>query len=318
MVSGLQLLSEHFGYLRLQTDMRNLLLSTFVLISAAGLAQEYTYVPFPKENARWNVDAMSMDCPPYPALCGQGTYAAAGDTLINGVGYTRINDVYLGQITSTTFYLFREDTAQRKVFGLWSGEEYLVYDFSLSVGDTFRISHPTVGVEESYVIAGIDTIAVGNSFRKRFNFEGTENYWIEGIGGSPGPFRSHYVFESWSVLRCFSIGDELLFSSPIAYPPQYLLELYPWYEYCDTRVIGITEPTKLGSSAALTVHGGEVSIPDLSTGPARYALYSLLGQQLMEGDLTGDVLQLPCLPPGIYVLRLRALGCESVFKLINT
>jgi hypothetical protein len=155
--------------------MRNLLLSTFVLMGTAGLAQEYTYVPFPKENARWNVDAMSMDCPPYPALCGQGTYAAAGDTLINGVSYTRINDVYLGQITSTTFYLFREDTSQRKVFGLGSGQEYLVYDFSLSVGDTFRISHPTVGVEESYVIEGIDTVLVGNSLRKRFNFGGPQS-----------------------------------------------------------------------------------------------------------------------------------------------
>jgi hypothetical protein len=129
---------------------------------------------------------------------------------------------------------------------------------------------------------------------------------------------SHYIFESWSVLRCFSVGDELLFSSPMSYPPQYLLELYPWYEYCDTRVIGITEPTKLGSPAALTMHGGQVTIPELGTGPARYTLYSLLGQQLMEGDLTGDVLQLPCLPPGIYVLRLQAMGRESVFKLINT
>lgn len=302
--------------------MRNLLLSTFVLMGTVGLAQEYQYVPFPKENARWNVDAMSMDCPPYPALCGQGTYAAAGDTLISGVSYTRINDVYLGQVTSTTFYLFREDTAQRKVYRLWSGQEYLVYDFSLSVGDTFNISHPTVGVEESYVIEGIDTVSVGNSLRKRFNFGGPQSlpesyYWIEGIGGGAGPFMSHYIFESWSLLRCFSIGDELLFSSPISYPPQYLLELYPWYEYCDTRVIGITEPMRPESPAALTVHGGQVTIPDLGIGQYRYVLYSLLGQQLMQGNLTEDILQLPYLPSGIYVLRLQTLGRETVFKIIQ-
>lgn len=315
------MLSEHFGYLRLQTDMRNLLLSTFVLMGTAGLAQEYTYVPFPKENARWNVDAMSMDCPPYPALCGQGTFAAAGDTLINGVGYTRINDVYLGQITSTTFYLFREDTAQRKVFGLWSGEEYLVYDFSLSVGDTFRISHPTVGVEESYVIQGIDTVLVGNSLRKRFNFGGPQSlpesyYWIEGIGGGAGPFMSHYIFESWSVLRCFSVGDELLFSSPMSYPPQYLLELYPWYEYCDTRVIGILEELEPGSAAVLTVNGIQMTIPDLGGESSNYVLYSLLGQRLMSGNLTDDVLQLPYLPTGIYFLQLHSRRGETVFKVI--
>jgi len=302
--------------------MRNLLLSIFVLMGTAGLAQEYQYVPFPKENAQWNVDAMSMDCPPYPAMCGQGTYAAAGDTLINGASYTRINDVYLGQITSTTFYRFREDTAQRKVFLLWNGQEYLVYDFSLSVGDTFHISHPTVGVEESYVIEGIDTVLVGNSLRKRFNFGGPQSlpesyYWIEGIGGGAGPFMSHYIFESWSVLRCFSIGEELLFSSPISYPPQYLLELYPWYEYCDTRVIGITEPTKSASPKTLTAHGGQVTIPHLGIGQYRYTLYSLLGQQLMEGTLTGETLQLPYLPPGIYVLRLQTTERQLVFKIIN-
>ncbi len=263
------------------------------------------------ENAKWNVDYLSMDCPPSPALCEQGAFAVAGDTLIDGIRYVNINSVYLGEITNNTFFRFREDTLQRKVFGHRFGQEHLVYDFSLSVGDTFDIIHPLVGVEESYIITSIDTIPIGNSLRKRFTFQGgsawpESSYWIEGIGGGAGPFISHYVFESWSVLRCFSDSDELLYSSPFPYPPQYLLQQYPWYEYCDTSVVGVDDrvsatvhiyPNPASNLVRLDVSGTQAQIDRLEA-------FNAFGSAMSITFNDSHVLNIADWPSGLYIVRI--------------
>lgn len=268
-------------------------------------------MPFPMENAKWNVDYLSMDCPPSPALCEQGAFAVAGDTLIGGIAYTNINSVHLGQITTNAFIQFREDTVQRKVFGLWNGQEHLVYDFSLAIGDTFFVPQPLSGGEEFYIITSIDTVLVGNSMRKRFTFQGVEtlpenSFWIEGIGGGAGPFMSHYVFESWSVLRCFSDNDELLYSSPFPYPPQYLLQQYPWYEYCDTSVVGVDDrnsatvhiyPNPASNLVRLDVSGTQAQIDRLEA-------FSALGNAMNIARIDPHSINISDWPSGLYIVRI--------------
>jgi hypothetical protein len=80
-------------------------------------------------------------------------------------------------------------------------KEFLFYDFSLNVGDTFGIApqvdwHPP-GQEERYkfYLSSIDNVLIGNEYRKKYNFVhiwahfGGPNNWtnynfsvIEGIG----------------------------------------------------------------------------------------------------------------------------------------
>ena len=186
-----------------------------------------------------------------------------------------------------------------------------VYDFSLMVGDTFFVPSPLssgIGELEFYLISDIDTILFGNTLRKKFSFTGTgtipeSSFWIEGIGGGCGPFMSHYVFESWSVLRCFNHNDELLYSEPFPWPPQYLLEQYSWYSYCDTSVVGIVDVKKPIRPITLFAHGSEVRIPDFGSGTSQYTIYSVLGQQQMDGNVTNGILQLPYMPTASLVLK---------------
>jgi len=299
-------------------------IALFLFPSLFCNAQEYEYIPFPTENASWHFDYLSMDCPP-TQLCSQRNVAVANDTVINGLTYTNINLINNGQLTSGTLHRFREDTVQRKVYGLEDGEEHLVYDFSLMVGDTFFDTYPTAGWPGPgayYVVSGIDTILVGSSLRKKFTFTGVlsmeENgFWIEGMGGGSGPFMSLDAFESWTILRCFTHHDELLYSKPFPYPPHLLLQQHPWYEYCDTSIVGIVEVKKSIRPTTLIVHGSEVRIPDFGSGTSQYTIYSVLGQQQMEGNVTNGIMQLPYLPPGIYVLRLWTRDEQIVYKLIN-
>jgi hypothetical protein len=126
---------------------------------------------------------------------------------------------------------------------------------------------------------------------------------------NPSPFwmeyREGFCNDSLAAMLCFKWGG----ANPLIDATSVI--------QCDSSHISIIEAERSAWPTVLTVHGGELRIPYLSTGQTRYALYSLLGQQLMEGNLIGDALQLPYLPPGIYVLRISGTHRQTVFKLIN-
>ena len=108
----------------------------------------------------------------------------SGDTLINGLLYQKLTIVnplwYKGSI--------RQDTINRKVFIIppAAATEELLYDFTMQVGDTVK------GYIENYlntkdIVENIDTVLVGNNYRKRWKINsGYSIYFIEGIGSTYG------------------------------------------------------------------------------------------------------------------------------------
>ncbi len=102
----------------------------------------------------------------------------------------------------------------RKMY-LWDGDfnvDALLYDFDLEVGDTLQ---PTVVFRsyDAFVVTSIDSILVGDSYRKVFNLIAPwmiypEEVLIEGIGFGGGlldycPFQSEFP----SFLECFTLND---------------------------------------------------------------------------------------------------------------
>jgi len=106
-------------------------------------------------------------------------------------------------------------TENRKTYQFINGYAYLLMDFTLNVGDTMY-SYLT---QEGKIIESIDSVLVGNEYRKRFNFQNSSfgycNWMIEGIGHERGLFETmDYPFESWSDFYCYGengipiFGDE--------------------------------------------------------------------------------------------------------------
>ncbi|MDR1973272.1 MAG: T9SS type A sorting domain-containing protein [Bacteroidales bacterium] len=159
----------------------------FVLLSFAFVlrAQEYSYVPFVQEGARWSYCTRPFDYTFVPNRY-YFVYEINGDTTINFQNYKIMkngcNNAYIAAL--------REQ--DKKVYLINYGEEKerLLYDFSLSVGDTFCHPYPdTFRLGNLWVVYGlyevisIDTIQVGECLRKRFNTHGAlMETFIEGIG----------------------------------------------------------------------------------------------------------------------------------------
>ena len=139
-----------------------------------------TYFPFPDNNAQWNIHMLQMGWPPVEE---NYSIIMSGDTLINGLLYQKVSIVnpvwYKGAI--------RQDSINRKVFIIPPAAltEELLYDFTMQVGDTVQ------GYIETYhardVVESIDTVLVGNNYRKRWKINSGYNiYFIEGVGSTYG------------------------------------------------------------------------------------------------------------------------------------
>ncbi len=106
-------------------------------------------------------------------------------------------------------------TENGKTYGYasWWDSPGLLMDFTLNVGDTLYSSICYYGK----VIESIDSVLVGDDYRKRFNFSGYWycNWMIEGVGHERGLFESmDEPFENGSILICYGengipiFGDE--------------------------------------------------------------------------------------------------------------
>ena len=177
-----------------------------------GFSQEYEYVPFVREGVKWvygivnyRYNYVAHD----PAFLGETVYRILelkGDTVINGKTYKAMhkysgksinyaNDtvpIYLreenklvyGIIPDKTFYNDCPIYNGYSSIDMYSGEEFLLYDFQdpVSYWNNLFAADPA-GCPNQYLYT--DTITIGNRKAKRYVnqlFNVRDWYMIEGIG----------------------------------------------------------------------------------------------------------------------------------------
>lgn len=186
-------------------------------------AQTSVYHPFPDSNASWCILTGCLD-----GSCN-GDYGyivdqLVGDTIVDGMLYHKVQETYFPSSNNNcctpplglgSGYL-REDTANKKVYwrGEIMGQDTLLYDFSLQIGDTLNGLMGSCPI--SWVVQTIDSTIVGSDYHKRINFDAdTCNGFsiIEGIGSTQGLTNCPYPpFEMATILQCVTVADELVYS----------------------------------------------------------------------------------------------------------
>jgi hypothetical protein len=158
------------------------LILSFVAFTASG----QNYKPMLDQNAEWQVTYCFFDC-------FTDTYFTDGDTIVDNKVY-KILDGY--HYISRTF-LLREDVQEKKVYLNIIGSEkneYLLYDFSLMVGDSIDMKNPITPFMENAGFYTVDSIVdkpLYNSLNyKHYYFSPSASntlssnnaIWIEGMG----------------------------------------------------------------------------------------------------------------------------------------
>jgi hypothetical protein len=191
--------------------MKNLILLILITIFInISICKSQSQNSFAKDYKTWNIYEFYKTTKEH-----RETYQIKlkGDTIINDLKYflvfhgtdltEDVNWIRLGFI--------REDTAQ-KVFFLYNEQEYLLYDFSVKVGDTLEIYNtymriPGRAINEhcKLIVSEVDSVFIKKQ-RKRIILHqicnsSAKSVWIEGIGDLKGIFHS-----SLENSVCYDVG----------------------------------------------------------------------------------------------------------------
>jgi hypothetical protein len=214
--------------------MKKIILLGLLFNFCLGFAQDYK--PLLNEEYYWDVCSWSYSNPMGCYFSGQ-RYYIDGVAVLNGKEYkvVKSNSLQTEEDVScvTNPYqpimgesnisgYMREDLTQQKVYTFKDGVEYLVYDYSLEIGDTFEINYPYTGLSGQIVevVAIEQVLHPDGEWVKKFVFQNengldfneTVNYYTEGIGGTEGLFfpfglRFEYYTDMVGFGNTLSIQD---------------------------------------------------------------------------------------------------------------
>ena len=213
--------------------MRKILLLVLLFISpllrrgAGGeaFAQTNVYHPFPDSNAHWNI-WFNANCFSNGMANEEYSIVISGDTIINSLTYHKLSvpDVVSYSTGTCTGWqtagykgAIRQEISNRKVYIIPPvGTEQLLYDFTLQVGDTVK-GYIAPANPPPDKIQKIDSILIGNSYRKRWIANSFFNFpLIEGVGfmyglvqRSPGNIIDETSFE----VTCFKQNGNTLYAN---------------------------------------------------------------------------------------------------------
>ncbi len=136
-----------------------------------------------------------------------------GDTIINDTLYQKLYSIDSGFNIGTAVFEGYFKTVNKKVFyGITPDAMKLMYNYNLSVGDTFRFDSYYNGNEETgYLpqVVSVDSVLINNKYRIRIEFEefqDTGNYcnahknvvWVEGFGD----YDYGLIFDYGTIMFC--------------------------------------------------------------------------------------------------------------------
>ena len=183
---------------------KKLLVLALLFSQLSFFAQEYeTIVDVTKQ---WNVvhTMIAVNSPPWENTSSSTYVYTLGN--IHEIGSFSYYEVLMNG--GATYTYIRED-AQHKVYFIGeSGEEYLLYDFDLGVGDTFDGEY----YEGGWTVTAVETVFYAGANRKKITLDGIDpDIWYEGIGSEKGlTFSGSECIDCYTYLLCYSKDDEIL------------------------------------------------------------------------------------------------------------
>jgi hypothetical protein len=296
---------------------KSILLS--ILLALCMMTGAQSYLPLPDTASEWRVDSWTAE-PNYSTNSYYRDFID-GDTIINTLHYYKVYNsgynYYL--IYPPGYYVYYEHVLHgllREENNRWytinyNGQDELLYDFTLDVGDTV-FSAFTFTFEDPIIVIDVDSIPVDGEYKRRLRLNSEEyfgaEYIIEDIGATSGLFENMYFFEWGSELVCFAKDGVSLWGAST--------------EECDLAVDIIedeTDPIRCFISPNPAIDRITVTIPE-QTGEASFTIFDLIGKVVYYGAFTCpsvNKIEVSGFPSGIYIGIIETSSSSQIFKLIK-
>jgi len=270
------------------------------------------YMPIPDSNAFWCEYTFIWEGWE-PTVIPVYTFTV-GDTIINGTQYTKAyqSESYFPDPWPQSMYAcsYRNDTS-KKVYYVPkdSISEYLLYDFSLDLGDTIHLIgiSPWGGSQEDWVfnVYSIDSVEIDGNYRKRLEMRMGNyhwDYWIEGIGSMKGFLRilEPIYMSSSEELNCFLHNDEVVYKNPDSY----------FSTCCGITGYNLQEAHDCRAEVYPNPSNGVFYLKGLPDNVTSVKIYNLFGRFIAEIPLNSETsaIELTGYTPGLYLLLIDNAG----------
>ena len=202
---------------------------------------------------------------------------------------------------SNKVYIFTYSNTSCNGITYYSPREYILFDFNLSLNDTFHITYEEYELHlEPLVVSQIDSIEVDNQYCKRIIFNGADPlnpqwgvYWIEGIG-SNGDFINQNDDLSHSIwnLLCTYKNNNLIYDAG--------------YGYCYTRLeTKEIEQDNNQITVYPTLIDKEINISS-DKYPISLSVIDLFGREVLRKEIYNNrTIDLDFLKKDTYILKLK-------------
>jgi hypothetical protein len=301
-----------------------LLISIFTMMLVTMFGQPNIYHPFPDSNSMWSDRVYAPFCN-NTYECSINQYTIVGDTLINGKVYKKLTQsgYIISQNYQYTFYTgyagaYRQEINQKKVYFFppygYPQVDTLLYDFNLNVGDPLPLTYIYPEDFCNSIVDTIDSVAVGNSYRKRFHIstQGTspQQVWlIEGIGCTNGLFSGFCVgWEGWQYLTCFIQNDTISYPTPPNSDCS-LITSIPISKKQTNSFSIFPNPVKDKFTIEFSKTLGNVEL----------TIINVIGQEFINQRITENKTQIDVrnLPSGVFIVRLKSEKAVEIEKIIK-
>jgi len=296
----------------MKAHVYKLVLGLLLTLTAFNLnAQDYEYIPLVKPGIQiWTDDY--ADCGGYYHF--RRFALTDEDTLIESETYKKLyffTDNFFEPSTAECIGGLRENE-QKQVFykgGIVVGgilNPGLIYDFSLSVGDTFTHYFYFL-FPQIFEIKSIDTISYAGAMRKRFNIGlygdtilpyYSVGKFIEGIGNTQGLMYDIYynltLCGYWGFNRCYEHNGELLYH-----------DYSQGVEDCITPLLGLNQIKLEDNSITLYPNPASKEVNISSENIINYIeVFNSLGQKVYQTNVKQKekTLDINYLSKGVYII----------------
>ena len=297
--------------------MKRILITSVLLGLAINAHSQFNYF-FPDSNSYFSVSWMK--------------FWFQGDTVIDDLRYKKVYEQSYDSIANfdNAYYraAIREDTTAEKVYYYYEkyavgGKEYLLYDFSVKVGDTVSYyAWWNIGGLARQVVESIDSILIDNQYRKKINFIHDKDWngkyeesWIEGIGSTYGIFFAGFlgILDAMdrTHLLCVHIDGKLIYQNQEYQSSNCFLHNYG---------VKIDEHKKEIVKIFPTIVDNLLYIEtDENIDGFDYKIMNVQGQIIDEGMLTSKIINVSNINAGFYLIRIsenkKYIKIQKIVKL---
>lgn len=243
--------------------------------------------------------------------CNSNTYFTDGDTIVDTMSYKILDGFHY---ISRTF-LLRENQNNRKVYLLKldpvKNTEFLLYDFSLQVGDTMELFNPFSPIALEAGFFQLDSIKLkllydGNMYRHFYlsptssNTQSSEStIWIEGMGATAltNVTSRTLDYNGIGAITCFFKNSDLFYSLTDSVPS--CIQDYP---------LGIESYNAVPNHFKLYPNPASTRFQfDNYLEIESVIIFDFLGKKIYQSqDITENILISPNMEKGIYRVLIHS------------